>query len=86
MADTMIQTKSDWFECKDKDGKIFHLEVFGVTKHSKHCMRLLYEGAEVAVFHLEDINAIIYSFALKWITYNNVHGLMTRQVILDHSK
>lgn len=81
----MKQTKSDWFDCGN-EFKLYRLEIFGVTSRTKHCIRLLYEGQELEIFHLEDINHIIYLYNLKWINCNSVIMPMTKQVLLDHSK
>lgn len=82
----MKRTKSDWFDCKSGDEQIFQLEIFGVTSRTKHCMRLLYNGFEVSVFHLDELNVIIRSFDLRWITHNGVTSKMTRQFVLKHSE
>lgn len=85
MVDTMKQTKSDWFDCGN-EFKLYQLEIFGVTSRTKHCMRLLYEGKELEVFHLSDVNSIIRRYNLRWINCSSVIMPMTRQVLLDHSK
>jgi len=63
----MENTKSDWFEVIDEDGQIYELEIFGVTRHTKHCMRLLKDREEIEVFHLADVQIIRNKYNLKYM-------------------
>jgi len=55
------KSRSDWFFLYSfKYKELYRLEIFGVTPHSNHCMRLLKSetGKETDVFHLDDIGQI----------------------------
>lgn len=80
-------TKSDWFTVEAIDGTIYKLEIFGVTHRTKHCMRLLKDGQELEVFHLDDVYWIRRQYSLARITSCIQQNLpFTRQKLMENSK
>lgn len=80
-------TKSDWFKVVSQSGKVYDLEIFGVTHRTKHCMRLLRNGEELEVFHLDDVLVIKAAYRLQYITSCIQQNLpFTRQKLMENSK
>lgn len=80
------KTKSDWYTVRSKNGNIFYLEIFGVTPTTGHAIRLLQNGKELEIFHLDDLSYVKRCYQLEWLTTKDDQILeFTRQNILETS-
>ncbi|MFP4017785.1 MAG: hypothetical protein ACLFUH_00905 [Bacteroidales bacterium] len=86
-------TKSDWFIVANATKtRVWHLEIFGVNpdKGTKHCMRLLDNGDEVEIFHLDDLSSIARYYHLDIIALVGHEPttwlLLNKQTLISKSK
>lgn len=82
----MRKTKSDWYTVTSQWGTVYKIEIFGVTKTTKHCMRLLnVNGKELEVFHLNDLMTIKIRYNLFALYCDDVKCLLQRMPVNRYS-
>jgi len=80
------KTKSDWFTLYGFTLE-YKLEIFGVTNKTKHCMRLLEDGKEIEVFHLDRVGMIRQVYGIQYMHLNETKKLsFNKQTLLKYSK
>ena len=78
---------SDEFLMKDYLGRRYTLRIWGVNrqKGTKHCMSLIFDGAEIETFHLDDLYNILRFYPLQYFWTKDGWKTLNRQNLIVYS-